>query len=136
MRQRWSTWSEFGIDLDIPLLDMNGTQIEGVHHPKLPVRIISDDINWWAHILYINSRAWTCIYCLTELKRLCVLQSDLICIHLTLVHPVVEYACMTLESIQKRALRISSPGETWRCMCYIKLTQPEQESWNSLQITF
>ncbi len=58
------------------------------------------------------------IYYLRELKRSGVLQSDLVCIYLTLVRPVVEYAYLvwstgltkeqsqTLESIQKRALRI------------------------------
>ncbi len=61
---------------------------------------------------------------LRELKRTGVLQSDLVCMYLTLVHTVVEYVCQvwstgltkeqsqTLESIQKRALRIISPNET------------------------
>ncbi len=35
-----------GKDLDIPLLDMNGTQIERVHHSKLLGVIISDDLKW------------------------------------------------------------------------------------------
>ncbi len=74
-------------------------------------------------------------------KRSGVLQSDLVHIYLTLVHPVVEYACQvcypgltkeqsqTLESIQKRALRIISPGETWGCMFCIKVTHPETEMY-------
>ncbi len=34
----------FGNNLDIPLLDMNGTQIERVHHSKLLGVIISDNL--------------------------------------------------------------------------------------------
>ncbi len=34
----------FGQDLDIPLLDMNGTQIESVNHSKLLGVIISDHL--------------------------------------------------------------------------------------------
>ncbi len=82
----------FGKDLHIPLLDMNGTQIERVYHSKLLGVIISDDLKWGAHILYINSRAGKRIYYLRELKRSGVLQSDLVCIYLTLVNPAVEYA--------------------------------------------
>ncbi len=52
----------FGKDLDSPVLDMNGTQIERVHHSKLLGKIISDDLKWGAHILYINSRAGKRIY--------------------------------------------------------------------------
>ncbi len=40
-----------GQDLDIPLLDMNGIQIESVHHSKLLGMIISEDLKWGAHIL-------------------------------------------------------------------------------------
>ncbi len=72
---------------------MNGTQIERVHHSKLLGVIISDDLKWGAHILYINSRAGKRLYYLRELKRSGVLQSDLVHIYLTLVRPVVEYAC-------------------------------------------
>ncbi len=111
----------FGSDLDIPLLDTNRTQIERVHHSKLLGVIISDDLKWGAHILYINSRAGKCIFYLRELKRSGVLQSYLVHIYRTLVRPVVEYACQvwftgltkeqsqTLESIQTRALSIISP---------------------------
>ncbi len=60
----------FGKDLDIPLLDMNGTQIEMVLHSKLLGVIISDDLKWGANILYINSRAGKRIYYLRELRDL------------------------------------------------------------------
>ncbi len=68
----------FGKDIDIPLLEMNGTQIERVHHSKLLGVIISDDLKWGAHILYINSSAGKRINYLRELKRSGVLQSDLV----------------------------------------------------------
>ncbi len=57
--------------------------------------------------------------------------SSSLSIYLTLVRPVVEYACQvwstgltkkqsqTLESIQKRALRIISPGETYEDACVV-----------------
>ncbi len=83
----------FGKDLDIPLLDMNGTQIEKVRHFQLLEVIKNDDLKWGTHILYINSRAGKHIYYLRELKRSGILQSDLVHIYLTLVHPVVEYVC-------------------------------------------
>ncbi len=64
----------FGKDHDIPLLGMNGTQTERVHHSKLLRVIISDDLKWGADILYINSRAGEYIYYLRELKRSGVLK--------------------------------------------------------------
>ncbi len=88
----------FGKDFDIPLLDINGTQIERVHHSKLLGVIICNDLKWGAHILYINARTGKRIYYLGELKKPSVLQSDLVHIYLTLVHPVVEYVCQVLST--------------------------------------
>ncbi len=48
----WSKDNNLGINetkiknLDIPLLDMNGTQIERVHHSKLLEVIINDNLKW------------------------------------------------------------------------------------------
>ena len=73
----------------------------------------------------IVKKAGKRIYTLYQLKRAGVNQADLVTIYISVVRPVVEYACPVwstnlpvylsdnIEMIQKRAVRVIFPGESY-----------------------
>ncbi len=119
----------FGNDPDIPLLEINGQEIERVTQTKLLGVIISSNLKWDAHVQYIHSKAGKRLYYLRELKRSGLSQTDLIRVYLSLVRSICEYACQVwstglsketsnyLETVQRRAFRIVLPKEHYADAC-------------------
>ena len=107
----------------IPNIVIDNLQIERVQHAKVLGVTISSDLTWNQHVDNIVSKAARRVYMLYQLKRAGVKTHDLLNIYLSVIRPVVEYACPVwhtslpqylsdkIESIQRRVVRIIFPGE-------------------------
>jgi hypothetical protein len=85
---------------------------------------ISSDLTWNKHIDNIVAKAAKRVYMLYHLKCAGVQQHDLLNIYLSVIRPMLEYACPVwhtclpqylsdkIEAIQKRALRLIYPGDS------------------------
>ncbi len=105
-----------------PNLHVNGDIIERVSASKVLGVIVSDDLSWSAHVESIVTKVGKRLYVLYQLKRAGVSQSDFLRVYLSVIRPVVEYACPvwptnlpvylsdTIETVQKRAFRTIYPG--------------------------
>ena len=101
---------------------MNGNYIERVSQAKVLGVTISSDLSWNAHVDEILSKARKREYMIYQLKRSGINQNDLINIDVSVIRPVVEYACPVwhtnlpkylsdnIEIIQKRCLKTIFPG--------------------------
>ena len=118
----------------IPIV-MDGTVITRIDSVKLLGVTISSNLTWNAHVDNIVKKASKRIYVLYQLKRAGISQSDLMKIYLSIIRPVVEYACPVwntnlpkylsdeIEVVQKRALRTIFPGLQYKDL--LNLTQLE-----------
>ena len=105
-----------------PNITLNDMQIEKVTTTKLLGVTISDDLKWEVHVSEMYCKASTRLYFLRMLRHAGLDTADLLKVYLTMVRPILEYACQvwhpgltrgqsdTLESIQRRALRTIYPG--------------------------
>ena len=105
-----------------PEIQINGAIIERVDCVKLLGIIISSNLKWEEHISAIYAKASSRVYFVCMLRRARVSEADLLQIYAAIIRPILEYACpvwhagltkqqeQTLESIQKRVLRIIFPG--------------------------
>jgi len=107
-----------------PLSDGSGSEyvfIERVYHFKLLSINISHDMNWQAHIDAISHKATNRLHFLSILKTSGLKPHHLLHLYLTVIRPVLEYCSvvwhhcltkaqsLTLEAIQRRALRTLKP---------------------------
>ena len=95
------------------------------NHVKLLCITLSNDLTWKRHVDNIVKKAGKRMYMLYQLKRAGVNQADLVTIYISVVRPVVEYACPVwhtnlpiylsdnIEMIQKRAVRAIFPGMSY-----------------------
>ena len=105
-----------------PTIIIGERALERVDHAKLLGVTISNDLTWGKHVENINSKAGKRLYMLYQLKRAGISQNDMVKIYISVVRPVLEYACPVwstslpkylsdaIEMIQKRALRAIYPG--------------------------
>jgi hypothetical protein len=105
-----------------PNITINDVPIERVSHTKVLGVTISNDLSWNTHVDNIVSKTGKRLYVLYQLKRSGISQNDLLKVYLSVIRPVVEYACPVwhtclpkylsnnLETIQKRALKCIFPG--------------------------
>ena len=96
--------------------------LERVEHAKMLVVTISNNLTWRKHVDNIVSKAGKRVYMLYQLKRAGISQNDLVKIYVSIIRPVLEYACPVwstsllkyvsdaIEMIQKRVLRSIHPG--------------------------
>ena len=96
---------------------MTGNYIERVSQEKVLGVTISSDLGCNAHADEIMSKARKRVYMIYQLKRAGINQNDLIRIYVSVIRPVVEYACPlwhtnlpkylsdNIEIIQKRCLK-------------------------------
>ena len=96
--------------------------LERVEHAKMLGVTISNNLTWSKHIDNIVSKAGKRVYMLYQLKRAGISQNDLVKIYVSIIRPVLEYACPewstslpkyvsdAIEMIQKRVLRSIHPG--------------------------
>lgn len=106
----------------LPNITMDGIRIERTDCAKVLGIYISSDLTWNKHVDHIVSKASKRLFMMYQLKRSGVTQADLLKIYLSVVRPVLEYACPVwssalpnylsdrIEMIQKRALRAIYPG--------------------------
>ena len=101
---------------------MNGNYIERVSQGNVLGVTISSDLSWNAHVDEIISNARKRVYIIYQLKRAGINQNYLIRIYVSVIRPVVKYACPVwhtnlpkylsdnIEIIQKRCLKTIFPG--------------------------
>ena len=108
--------------------------VEQVDHAKLFGVTISHDLSWNKHVENIVKKAGKRLYMLYQLKRAGISQSVLVTVYLSVVRPVLEYACPVwhtnlqqylsdnIESIQKRALKCIFRGSSYNeILCNVGL---------------
>ena len=105
-----------------PTIIIGERALERVDHAKLLGVTISNDLTWGKHVENIISKAGKRLYMLYQLKRAGISQNGMVKIYISVVRPVLEYACPVwstslpkylsdaIEMIQKRALRAIYPG--------------------------
>ena len=77
----------------IPNIKIDGRDIAQVCHAKLLGVIISQDLTWNKHVDNIVKKAGKRLYMLYQLKRAGITQKDLVSVYVSVVRPVLEYAC-------------------------------------------
>ena len=107
-------------------LEYNGVTIEHVSSFKLLGVSVNTALRWNDHIDTIQVKAAKRLYFIKQLRRAGLSSDHLLQYYKTVIRPVVEYACplwhssvsaeqsRSLESIQRRALRIITPVITTR----------------------
>ena len=108
--------------VSLPNITMDGKVIQRTDSAKILGLFISSDLTWNKHVDHIVSKASKRLYMLYQLKRAGVSQADMLNIYLSVIRPVLEYACPAwstnipvylsekIEMIQKRAMRAIYPG--------------------------
>ena len=106
----------------VPNIKIDRRDIAQVCHAKLLGVTISQDLTWNKHVDNIVKKAGKRLYMLYQLKRAGITQKDLVSVYVSVVRPVLEYACPVwhnnlpqylsdnIEVIQKRALKCIFPG--------------------------
>lgn len=118
----------------IPNITIDGKDLDQVDHAKLLGVTISQDLTWNKHVENIVKKAGKRLYMLYQLKRVGISQNDLVTIYVSVVRPVLEYACPvwhtnlpqylsdSIEMIQKRALKCIFPATSYaEILTYVKL---------------
>ena len=67
--------------------------LERVEHAKMLGVTISNNLTWSKHVDNIVSKAGMRVYMLYQLKRAGISQLDLVKIYVSVIRPVLEYAC-------------------------------------------
>ena len=110
---------------DVPNIVIEGNPVEQVEHAKLLGVILSNDLTWNKHVDSIVKKAAKRVYMLYQLKRAGICQTDLVTVYISVVRPVLEYACPVwhtnlpkylsdnIEMIQKRAMKSIFPGKSY-----------------------
>ena len=106
----------------VPQLVVNSTIVERVHTCTLLGIELCDTLTWHGHIDKIVKKANTRLFYLRQLKRAKLAASDIISAYLTIMRPILEYACQVwhpglteeqhnlLEGIQIRTLSLAYPN--------------------------
>ena len=74
-------------------LQINGVSVSQVNESKLLGVIISRDLKWDSHVKHIHQKASKRLYYLRELKRSGVPTKLLCKVYISIIRPVLEYAC-------------------------------------------
>ena len=105
----------------VPNIIIEGIPVEVVKHGKLLGVILSDDLTWNMHVDSIVKKAAKRVYMLYQLKRAGIRQTYLVNVYVSVVRPVLEYACPVwhtnlpkylsenIEMIQKKSIEINIP---------------------------
>ncbi len=109
----------------VPNIKIDGNEIYRVETTKVLGVTVSSDLTRNVHVENIISKASKMVYLLYQLKRARVSQNDLLNVFFSVIRPVLEYACPVwhtnltkylsghIETVQKRALRVISPGHPY-----------------------
>jgi len=77
----------------IPLLCINGHNIDRVNEFKLLGVIITADLSWDSHVAYMLRKVAKRMYCINYLVRAGLPTSDILCVYCSIIRSVLEYAC-------------------------------------------
>ena len=77
----------------LPYIYMNGNYIERVSQAKVLGVTVSSDLSWNVHVDEIISKARKRVYMIYQFKRAGINQNDLIIIYVSVIRPIVKYAC-------------------------------------------
>ena len=102
------------------LLQIDNIEIERVNSAEILGVMIHNNMNWWEHVTKIVKKAGKRLYMLRLLKRANADTQALSTVYITVIKPVLEYACQVWHfnipeylsddiEVQKRALRIILP---------------------------
>ena len=109
----------------MPLL-IDGHSIETVRSHKVLGLTIQNNLKWDEHIYEIVSKASKRLHILRVLRRSGIPPADLLTVYIALIRSILEYSCEVwhssiscylsdkIEKIQKRALRIIYPEQTYK----------------------
>ena len=109
-------------EASLPYIVIYGNVIDRVRQAKVLGVTISADLSWNAHVETIITKARKRVFIIYQLKRACISQTDLIIIYVTVIRPVLEYACPvwhtslanylsnSIDAIQKKCMRTIFPG--------------------------
>ena len=109
----------------MPRLIIDGNEIDNVQYAKLLGVTISSDLTWDKHVENIVAKGGKRVYMLYQLKRAGICQRDLVTICVSVIRPVLEYACPvwhtnlnkhlteSFETVQKMALKCIYPGNEY-----------------------
>ena len=101
----------------LPDVNTDGAAIERVSQVKVLGVTLSSDLSWNSHVDGIMSKARKRVFLIYQLKRAGIGQCDLVRIYISVIRPVVEYACPAwhtnlpkylsdnIELIQKRCMK-------------------------------
>ena len=78
---------------NIPLLQIDGKQIERVSHFEILGLQLSDNLLWDRNVEYICNKISPKLYFLKLLKRAGLSSDDLQYFYITVIRPISEYAC-------------------------------------------
>ena len=105
---------------------INGKDIDVVPKAKVLCLTLSSNLKWNNHVDEIVKKSRKRLYCLSQLKRSGLKPPELIQFYRTCIRPITEYAspvfhdCLPaylskdIESIQRRAMRISFPSLSYK----------------------
>ena len=109
----------------IPRIVIDNNDIAPVTQAKVLGVTLSSDLTWNAHVDTIVSKARKRVFTIYQLKRAGIRQCDLLRVYVSVIRPVLEYACPVwhtslpmylsdnIETIQKRCLRTIFPGHSY-----------------------
>ena len=109
----------------IPSIVIDGNIVETVEYAKFLGVSLSNDLSWNRHVDCIVKKAAKRVYMLYQLNRAGISQLDLVTVYISVVRPVIEYACPvwhtnlpkylsdSIELIQNRALKSIFPGNSY-----------------------
>ena len=115
----------YDFNSSLPNICIDNEQIERVDQVKILGVTVSNDLSWNIHIDNIIAKASKRMYMLYQLKRSGINQNDLLTIYVSVIRPVLEYACPVwhsclpkylsdnIEFIQKRSLKTIYPGNDY-----------------------
>ena len=110
---------------DFPLVMINNAPLEVVPHAKILGLNVSNNLKWNYHIGVLVKKSSKRLYFLTQLKRAKVGCIELVQFFKSCIRSLIEYACPVyhdglptylsreLESVQRRAMRIIYPTESY-----------------------
>ena len=106
---------------DVSSLTFSNSIIERVTSFKLLGVIFNNKLTWSDHVSYIISKCSKRIFCIIQLVRSGVRESDAVTVYCSIIRSVLEYACavwhpgltksqsLDIERVQKRCLKIIYP---------------------------
>ena len=109
----------------IPRIVIDNNDIARVTQAKVLGVTLSSDLTWNAHVDTIVCKARKRVFTIYQLKRAGIRQCDLLRVYVSVIRPVLEYACPVwhtslpmylsdnIETIQKRCLRTIFPGHSY-----------------------